>query len=320
MNETGQTNVVEEKLKLLAVIVLYKLKPAESATLNTLQASIARLEPGRADVIILLYDNTPGGQDPGVLPATVQYRADTENGGLARAYNYALGVADEEGSSWLLTLDQDTSLPLNFVDNVCHAAEFVTPTDSIAAIVPLISDHGRVLSPKMFLSRWALMRLLPANFIGIAPGEISAINSAATIRVSALKAIGGYDPRFYLHASDVVLFHRLNRKGFRIFVAGNIHVEHEMSVFDLKKRSSPRRFEENVRSEEAFYDEYLGRIGQIVLLLRIFQRLTHRLWRTGGSLPYFQITLRSLCRRLFYSRRARLESWHQWVIREGRNL
>ncbi len=49
-------------MRVLAVIVLYKMQPRESAAFRTLRAAISGLEDGQADIEILLYDNTPGGQ------------------------------------------------------------------------------------------------------------------------------------------------------------------------------------------------------------------------------------------------------------------
>jgi GT2 family glycosyltransferase len=247
------------------------------------------------------------------LPSEVQYKADVENGGLAKAYNYALEIAQKEGFDWLLTLDQDTSLPIDFLCKLCHAVAFVAPLNTVAAIVPICG--GRAGSPWIRRKYWIRPKRFPDGFIGIPLESVYAVNSASTIRVSALKAIGGYDPRFYLWASDLVMYHRLHCNHFSIFVAGNIHVEHESSIADLKNRSTPNRYEDMLRAEEAFYDEYMGRRGHIVLLLMMFHRLFCRLWTTGGSLPYFIVALRFLCRGLFYSRKRRMESWKQSVRR-----
>jgi hypothetical protein len=66
------TNTVNQSyVRVLAVIVLYKMQPSESPSLMTLLAAIAALKDGQADVKILLYDNTPGGHDVGSLPADV---------------------------------------------------------------------------------------------------------------------------------------------------------------------------------------------------------------------------------------------------------
>jgi len=297
----------------LAVIVLYEMKPIESAAFRTLRAAVSGLQDGQADIKILLYDNTPGGQDACVLPSEVQYKADVENSGLAKAYNCALGIAHEEGFDWLLTLDQDTSLPIDFLCKLCHAIAFVAPMNTVAAIVPICG--GRAGSPWVIRKYGMRPKRFSNGFIGIPLEKVCAINSASTIRVSALKAIGGYDPRFYIWSSDIVMYHRLHSSHFSIFVAGNIRVEQESSVVDLKHRSTPGRYEDMLRSEEAFCDEYMGRLGHIVLLLNLIYRIGYRLWTTGGGLAYFTIAFRFLCRSLFYSRKHRMESWKQSVRR-----
>jgi GT2 family glycosyltransferase len=298
-------------VRVLAVIVLYKIPLSESAAFRTLRAAISCLPEGQADIKIILYDNTPGGQNVVALPVEVQYKADVENSGLAKAYNYALEIAQEEGFDWLLTLDQDTSLPIDFLCKLCHAVAFVAPLCTVAAIVPICG--GRSGSPWIRTKHGLRPKRFPDGFIGIPSERVYAINSASTIRVSALKAIGGYDPRFYLWASDLVMYHRLHCNHFSIFVAGDIHVEHESSIADLKNRSTPNRYEDMLRADEAFYDEYMGSLGHIVLLLMMLHRLVYRLWTTGGSLPYFNIALRFLCRSLFYSRKHRMESWKRSI-------
>jgi GT2 family glycosyltransferase len=101
--------------ELLAVIVLYKMQPSESAAFRSLQSAISGLALGQSGIRILLYDNTPGGCDPGPLPEGVQYEAAGQNAGLAAAYNHALAIARREKDTWLLILDQDTTLPSNYL-------------------------------------------------------------------------------------------------------------------------------------------------------------------------------------------------------------
>ena len=305
--------------RVLAVIVLYKLSPGESVAFNTLQASILSQQYKSENIKVLLYDNTPGGQDIGALPANVQFKADFENGGLAKAYNYALEIAQDENFGWLLTLDQDTSLPINFVNSLFRTADFVAPLNSVAAIVPCVSDCGRVMSPGVPRIYQSLTKHFPEGFIGISLKETIAINSASTLRVDAIKSIGGYDSRFALWHSDIVMFHRIYCNHFKVFVAGNIYVDHEMSFLDLQNRSTPNKYEDMLRAEEAFYDEYVKGIGHLALVLRIVYRMAYTLWKTKANASYFWINLRFLCAGLFYSRKHRVKRWEQAIATKRRN-
>jgi GT2 family glycosyltransferase len=314
MLKTEQPGLDAGRFKLLAIVVLYKMAPRESVTLRSLEAALSSLPFRREVVSILLYDNTPGGQDPGPLPAGVRYKADPENGGLAKAYNYALDVAHEEGFDWLLTLDQDTTLPADFMTKLYAAAISVAPLNKVAAIVPSVSGDGRVISPSRPIKYWLLTRQFPQGFVGVSPEKTTiALNSASTFRVNALISIGGYDPRFWLDFSDIVLFHLLGSNNLKVFIAGNIHVEHQISVSDLMNRATPDRYECIHQAEEAFYDEFLGRVERAVLVLRLLYHLVYRLFTQHATLPYFAVVFRFLCRRLFYSRRHRMEDWKEFA-------
>jgi len=311
MHESEDLNPNGAIVRLFVVLVLYKMKPAESVSFNSLQASMAALQPGQAQISILLYDNTPGGQDPGPIPPNVQYKSDVTNGGLAPAYNYALQNAHEKHFDWLLTLDQDTTLPLDFASKLCQVARFVAPLNNVAAIVPCVSGQGRVISPRIPSRHWAQTKFLPNGFIGISLDKATmAINSASTFKVTTLRSIGGYDPRFWLDFSDVAIFHILQSRNLKVFAAGNIHVEHEVSVSDLMNRTTPTRYQNIYRAEEAFYDEHLGKIEAVVLLAKLVYRLTVKLSRQKATLPYYKVCLRFLGRRMFRSRKRRMEDWN----------
>jgi GT2 family glycosyltransferase len=317
MIEVRTTDSNPEIFKLLAVVVLYKKHPCESAAFRSLQAAILHNKNLPAQVRILLYDNTPGGQQCGVLPSNVLLKADTNNGGLAKAYNHALEVALAYGYTWLLTLDQDTRLPLDFLCHLADLAAFVGPREDVAAIVPRLSSDGRTISPGRLLKPWGHVAPFLDAFTGISLDETIAANSASTFRVSALKSIGGYDPRFQIWCSDLLIFHRIYLNDLRVFVTREIQAEHEMAGFDLKARSSPKRYEDALRAEEAFYDEYMGWVSDLVLRLKMVRRLVYGIRAAGGTLPYYKVGWRYLCRRLFYSRKRRMESWRQFITQSS---
>ena len=300
--------------RIYAVIVLYKLAAKDSVSYQTLQASIDHA-CNKAFTKISFYDNTPGNPASGDLPADIRWESFGENRGLAVPYNDAIELAQEEGFDWLLTLDQDTSLPIDFISKLSSTIEFVTPLSRIAAIVPRIYDKNRLISPNGLLYD-IFPTFLPDEFTGVSlMGSTSAINSASTVRISALRAVGGYDPRFPLDYCDAVMYHRLNKANFRVFVAGQIRVEHELSVLDMKRRVTPQRYESILGAESAFWDECMGFVAHISLLLRYCHRIFYKLWQTGGSLSYGKANLRFFFRRVLYSRSHRRKLWDQEVKR-----
>jgi len=293
--------------QLLAVIVLWKCKPEASASFQTLLA--AQDVAPDCNLRILLYDNTPGGQVFEPLQSGVLYEAAARNTGLAGAYNWALELARREGYPWLLTLDQDTSLPPHFLRRLTELAAKCGPDPSIAAIVPQIVGEGRTLSPFRFWAG-AIPRWFRPGFVGTPTQATYAFNSASTLRVEALDEIGGYDTRFPLDSSDTMLFHRLNRSGKRVFVAGDLQVEHELSLLDINQRMSLSRYERLLRDECAFWDMEMGSLARLERKARLVWRLLKHC-KEGHDPIIREATRKELIRRFACPRRKRIEEWER---------
>jgi GT2 family glycosyltransferase len=300
-------------IRVFAVIVLYKMAPQDSISFQTLDASKRYTPPGKLLLKTFFYDNTPGGQSCGSSPEGSSYEAAGGNRGIADAYNRAIEIAHQEGFDWLLTLDQDTQLPIDFLEKLADAAAFVTPLKQVAAIVPLIYDKAILISPNAG-SYTLSSKKFPEEFIGISMEKLtSALNSASMVRVSALRSVGGYDSRFWLDYSDAVMYHRLQSNDMRVFVSGNIRVEHELSVMDMKHKVSIERYEGILSAESAYCDAYMGRAADLQLIIRLAYRSFYRFLGQRDGLSYSRIALRFLGRRLFYSRKHRMEIWQHSV-------
>ena len=173
---------------ILSVIVVYRLLPQESPSLETLlrarAAAAAARRPLRLTTVVV--NNTPGGQDPGALVPGVRYQASPDNPGLARPYNEALAAAAREGYECLLTLDQDTHLPDDFLIAMESYARQFRSRPEIGAIVPRVADHGRLISPFRFVGGfWP--RVLPPGvnpFIGVTLMGVDLVSSLGRISSS----------------------------------------------------------------------------------------------------------------------------------------
>lgn len=297
-----QAAIFPRHIRVLAIVVLYKRKAMNSPCLRSLVE--AQNTSGQLPSSIVLWDNTPGGQDPGPLPEGVRYRAAPGNPGLAAAYNEAI-AADAGKHQWLLTLDQDTVLPADFLAKMKTYAADATP--DTAAIVPVLHERGRALSPyRMVAGIWP--RWIPAGWIGRERGVL-ALNSGSLLRIEAVKAVGGYDTSFPLDMSDLSLYRQFAAAGRSIAVAGDVLLDHELSLLDKGSRLDSARYRQSLRAETAFYDLYMSPLARAERCLR----LAGRWWRdrtTPSLLPFRQATLQELRRRLFVPRRQRLKQWH----------
>jgi glycosyltransferase involved in cell wall biosynthesis len=298
---------VATSLKVMVVIVLYRIAPKESPAFKSVMA--ARQEFGRdaGDVRVLLWDNSPMAGAGEGLPEGVAYFADDSNSGLATAYNRALEWAELHGAEWLLTLDQDTAVTAEFFEKMAAAAVESSRYSGIGAVVPQIAAGGKQLSPNWF-QLGAIPRWYRSGYTGVPAEPVFAFNSGAMLRVDALKQVGGYDLRFWLDDSDAMIFSKLHEHGKRVYVAGDIQVEHEFSMKDMQRRMSPVRYRNALLAETAFWDLRMNRLAGWERALRLMVRMVKH-WMRGDSAELRQITWQALMRRLFTSRRRRIEEW-----------
>jgi GT2 family glycosyltransferase len=298
-------------IQLFAVVVLYKTAPHDSISVTSLQKAIDQLPAASGKVEVLLYNNTPGPSqvDPSSLPAHVRYESSGKNLGLAAAYNRALELAEGGGSQWLLTLDQDTVLPVEFLERLFVHIERLGRAESIAAVLPHVVAQGTKLSPTRYVLG-AVRRPYPGDFNGIAGPHTFAFNSGATLRIAALREIGGYDPRFWLDYSDFSLFRHLEKRGKRFFIGGDIEVEHGFSMFDRVPKITPERYSNIVSAGSAFWDMEMNTLAGLDHTARLAFRYFKHLGRRGNP-AFRKTTLNMLKKRLFHSKAYRIREWER---------
>ena len=293
---------------MFAVIVVYKVLPDNCPSLHTLLRAVQASLPSRLNVHIRVVDNTPGGQDPGPLPLGVEYCASPENPGLSKPYNQAWHTAESEGYSWLLTLDQDTHLPETFFQLLEPVVRQYQQDRTVATIVPRIVDRGRPVSPLRYLGGF-LPVVVPADVDGRLGKHALAFNSAALVRVDALRTVGGYDEAFPLHNSDSSLFLRLDQAGKRVVLANAIVVSHELAIMDRGSRMSGDRYRSMLADERLFWDLHMGFLARVERTVRLTGRVAKDIIR-GKRGDFMGITLQEIRCRLLTCRRSRIARYN----------
>ncbi len=297
----------------MAVLVLYRCAPEDSPCWQSLQAQVKDL-PAGLQFNLLLCENEVTSRRELDLPAWVQYLARAENAGLAWAYNAGLDRAIKNGAAWLLTLDQDTVLPSDFVHQMFARVAALHQREDIAAIVPeLMSASGEVYSP--FLAKTGYETALPAGFKGVARGDVRAFNSGALVRVSWLKNNGGYNAVFWLDFLDHALFRAIGTSGARVWVAGDIQLEHRLSLAEDRTSMSEARFQHYLEDEAASLDLYGTRAEGWLHTLRLIGRLVNQRRRNDPS-HFIRQTWILLGRRLRLPRQQRIKEWQEKRQRE----
>lgn len=299
---------------ILAVVVLYRQAPEASIAWNGLRNGAARLPEALSRFEVVLYDNSPSGQPPADLPAYASYQADMSNSGLSRAYNYALERAEAEGFEWLLTLDQDTELPVDFLECLSRYGLEMSEQSEIGAIVPQLSEGQILLSPRIVLL--GRTKAVPRGFTGIRREEIHAFNSGALWRVSAIRQIGGFSNYFPLDHLDICVHHQLHHAGFRTFILGDLQLQHSLSLLDYKNRVSAGRYRHFLGAESAFCDLYKPPLERGLLTIRLCCRLLMQ-QRRGESREIQGLTMSAIRSRMLLSRKSRIDQWRAAVLAGG---
>jgi GT2 family glycosyltransferase len=263
--------------KILAVVVLYKCSINQSSTCISMRAQDAY---DRDAISILIYDNSPIG-DADDLPPNWVYVSDPTNKGLSAAYNHAISQAKLSGAHWLLLLDQDSNLPRNFLADLQGDVVLCQEKSEIVAIVPIVFSNQRQVSP----IRPMLGLDRPYEGTQTATSVwLTAINSAAAIRVSFVESIGGFSNDFWLDYLDHWLFRRIYDTAHLVYVS-NMKIDHNLSVANFNQGLEVSRYKNVLTAEAAFTNECLPIYWRLILTLRLIARaIKHAIFTRNKSM------------------------------------
>jgi GT2 family glycosyltransferase len=258
------------------VLVLYKTTLLQSETFQSLSAALREYPSLAARISLLIYDNSPEPQAVNLCPdlfADLHYHHDSSNGGLAAAYNQALRAADETDCIWLWLFDQDTVVRSELITAAFKTIDSTPPTD-VCAIVPKLAQGGVVYSP--LASHRFHYLAVDRRFSGISPEWLTALNSCACLRVSALRVIGGFPLQYWLDYLDHAVFHRLHEQGGRVFVL-DVTIPHRLSTNNLREESSHHRYDNVLAAEWQFIRETGWGGGSLMHRVRLLKRAARTL-------------------------------------------
>ena len=274
------------KYHIQVVVVLYKCSASQSKSLT----SILELKPKINDLFnldILVYNNSPQISIPPHPDYTV-YNSPL-NSMLAGAYNYALKSAINKQIKWLLLLDQDTTLNLQYF-NELHKSLSIT-SDNTACITPIINHTNKQISPVQYFPLFGPKWFLKPAPIGLNSKCLFAFNSGTLINTSAISSIGNFPTEFPLDDLDICYFYRLYKKNYTSYVMP-ISIEHQLSVLDYAKNMTPQRYQSILHYDKLMAKE-IGITAQIALFIRVFIRAIVQIFLKHKR-KYVKQTLKSL--------------------------
>jgi GT2 family glycosyltransferase len=297
--------MIDRSSPILAVVVLYNKRPAQSATLRGLDRAFSQDPKLLGEYRELLWDNSPRPLAVGSIPFLFEHRHSPRNEGVSGAYNAAASLAEAADAAWLLLLDQDTSVTPEFLQAMAAHARRLAAQDNVAAAVPFLVAGDFPLSPRRV--RFGRYSPVDSDFSGVSQDEIFAANSGTLLRVAALRAVGGYSSDFWLDFSDIELFHRLHRSGYRLYVTGDARLQHDIALMDYDARMTPERYRNFLAAEGAFYDLHKSLPERLLYSARLLVRAVRQ---RGLRNPEFaRLARRTLRSRLFRTRKSRIAAW-----------
>lgn len=272
------------------VIVLYKMTVNESPTVRSLTKLLSStVFPELRQVFIV--DNSPNEQDSRKLVAPFSYHWNGGNVGLAKAYNAIWPQSQQAGCQWLVTLDQDTELTAEYLQNLIRTQ--ATATAEVAIIAPIIYDQQQQISPVFTTSLRPLHNELPQS--GSYTDAIMVINSGSAVALDFLADSGGYNESFPLDYLDHWLSWQVFQQKRQIQIM-TVGIDHELSVL-TPKALSHERYQKILAAETHFYQSYQTKqlaAFKRQLLLRAIKQLVQRRgkdawstlkqWRTVGGI------------------------------------
>ncbi len=274
------------KHRIQIVVVLYKCNIIQSESLQSIE-KIKNDLTELFDLDILIYNNDS--QKP--IPPHHNYQIfnSSTNSMLVGAYNYALNIAINKQIQWLLLLDQDTTLNLQYFKEL-HKA-LINISKKTACITPIMYNKNKHLSPieynPIFGPQWFQKPLKS----GLYNSCLFAFNSASLINTSAISAIGGFPNEFPLDDLDICYFYRLYKKGYYTHVLP-VTIEHQLSILDYAKNMTPQRYQSILYYDKLMSKE-IGKTAQISLIIRMMMRVILQLF-SSTKRKYVLQTLKSI--------------------------
>ena len=249
-----------------AVLVLYKCKLEESETYISISQA---LKANNQHLDLYVYDNSPDYYYNADIvkdyPGNITYVHDASNPGICKPYNNGLEIAIQSSKKWLLLLDQDTGITINYFITLYEAIKI----NNIASIVPIVYSNDEIVSP----TRYDLMgRMKPVSSeeFGSVTKGITAINSGACILVDFLSEINGFNEVFPLDMLDHWFYSEVVKHKRDIFLL-DTELQHNLSVSNYRILSI-ERYKKIIDAEILFYKLYTTPLIRSFLNLRLLIR------------------------------------------------
>jgi GT2 family glycosyltransferase len=304
-------------MKILAIVVRYKMPLEQSQTLISLAEAFSSRPELLEEFGVLLWDNSTTRLEDPKLSFPFHYGFSEKNLGVSGAYNHASSYAESVGCPWLLLLDQDTTVTADYLQRMLSHVKEMESDQTIATIVPFVRSHDTLVSPRKF-GRLIRNHQIPRSVSGVYGEDAYAVNSGTVMRVSALRSVGGYSEEFWLDLSDAYIFQALYRDGKRMYIAGDVELAHSVASMDFDRHMTPERYRSFLAAENMYLATYRSRLVNLAQTIWLVAR-AGRQYRRYKNKEFARITLSFLWQRIFWSKSASVTKWRE-ILESRRSI
>lgn len=224
--------------------------------LDRLKANIASIINQVDEIIIIDNGSRDATAFEKIVSSKVHVHLNEKNKGIATALNQIMEYAKRNSIKWVITLDQDSIVPENYISS----AERIMNKEKVGQIVPLLYESRAkqycYLSDKPNGKKIQTVR--------------KSITSAALTNVSVWEKIGKFDDDLFIDYVDYDYAIRLRMAGYKIIRLNNIVLNHQMGN-SVNKYIGPLRL--RVANHSAFRKYYIAR--NIVIFIRRYKMKGH---------------------------------------------
>ena len=188
---------------------------------------------------IYLFDNSI--EDISItFPANMTYIRENGNKGIAYALNRIIEKAESEGYEWLVTMDQDSVIPVGLI----AAFERHTESANLGIICPQVIDSRR--------SYMEIKKEPKEEFIDFC------ITSASCTSISAWKNVGKFDEWLFIDLVDNDFCKRIVSSGYKILRLNDYVLDQEFGKI-IPKSERTQIFWNKVA--KTLHNKNLGKFG-----------------------------------------------------------
>lgn len=254
-----------KNIKVLIVIVLYKTKIENCIAYNSIKNEIKYFP----NMELLLYNNSIENKIESNNGEYI-YNA-VSNNMLFGAYNYTYYFAKENDFDWLVLLDQDSNISLDYLNEV---NKFVNNKMALEIAVPILKANNKILSPfKYNINKGHFLQNF--NLTKLEDNEcLTAFNSGVVVKVTLITEFNGFSPDYPLDYLDFWYFKRIFELSKRVYIL-NCQIEHSLSLEKLSTEMTISRYLDFMRAEKLFIKSFDTKVKinyRVRLLMRALKQ------------------------------------------------